>query len=126
MKTTAVGFLLILAGSTFAATPTTWQFENKTSMQITITCEGAAPGLGRKLTQVIKVKPTENATIQWTDHTNDGMGLNAAAWQCDAKTHNLSGSLTFSTDWGENIFLSVEKPNSLNLALTKFTKTTPQ
>lgn len=119
---TAICFLALISGSAFAANPTTWRIENKTNGHVSMTCEGVAPGLGQKLTNTIKISPNQAAAIHWSEYTNDGMGLNAAAWQCDAKADSLTGTLTFSTDWGENVLLSIEKPGGENLALTKTSK----
>ncbi len=119
-----VFFLASISFPALATNSTTWRVENKTNAQVELLCEGAAQGVGGKITHTIKMGPNQTGTITWTEYTNDGMGLNAAAWQCDAKAETLTGTMTFSTDWGENIILSIEKPTDGSLALTKATKVT--
>lgn len=123
MRNSLLVFLLAaISFPALAANMTSWLVENKTNTQVSVTCEGAAQGIGQKIVHTMVIAANQTGTISWTEYTNDGMGLNPAAWQCDAKVDSVTGTSTFSTDWGENIVLSIEKPNNENLALTKSTK----
>ena len=55
---------------------------------------------------------------------NDGMGLNPARWECEAKALDQSQSpakLAFETKWGESIELSISLETK-ELRLSKVTK----
>jgi hypothetical protein len=105
------------AGSALAGSfPTTWHIVNSTDQTIDIACSGKGLG-GSQAVELAKkvIKSGETIERVWSEEWyNDGLGLQAAIWEC--KTGFSGGALTksggFSTDWGQDMILSIAQSKS--------------
>jgi hypothetical protein len=118
---TIQGFLfsamLVFAGSALAGSfPTTWEIVNSSDQTIDLACHGKGLGGSRPVDFAKKViKSGETFQRAWGDEWyNDGLGLQAANWDC--KVGPSGGDLTsagsFSTDWGQNMILTIAQTKS--------------
>lgn len=101
--------LLIFSSNLYAQKyPTVWTFQNKSSDNQSISCIGDALGLDGKLSfNMDFIKKNGTVTHKWSQHHNDGLGLNAAKWECKSN----DSSVKFTTSWGEKLTFIFENRN---------------
>lgn len=97
--------------------PTKWTLINKTRQTLTFTCSCPKPrGLVNPINMATTTVPVGGTkVVNWGDWWyNDGLGLNACTWSCSAKSvAGVYASVTFNTDWGENITLRAKSTGGL-------------
>ena len=101
--------LLVISSNLYAQKyPTVWIFENKSNDNQSISCIGRAPGLDGKLSVNMDfIKKNGTVTHKWSQYHNDGLGLNAANWECRSK----NSSVKFISSWGEKLTFILENQN---------------
>jgi len=87
--------------------PTKWVLENQTDAPVFLSCDGDSGSARVALRELRSERiPARGRTLfTWPGYyANDGLGLNAARWQC---RDLASGTVleSFSTDWGEDVRL---------------------
>ena len=109
--------IIIACSSVFAFSSTfssKWTIKNNLNQSINLTCKNLKEN-GLNILFENKLIPHNNSVIyDWGDnYYNDGLGLNPGNWQCKAQTLEEKSSptdfMSFSTDWGENMILIIDK-----------------
>ncbi len=109
-----------------AASPTQWILKNQTSQIIEVKCSGKTgeAKINPKLLPLI-VPAHQNRTHIWgSNWHNDGMGLNPARWECEARALDNSqapAKISFESQWGETIELTLNQ-DTKELRLSKASK----
>ena len=112
-----ISLAAIFGGPALAGSfPTTWRILNSSDKPIDIACWGKTAGGSRPVELArMAIKSGETSEQIWGDEWyNDGLGLQAASWECKAglSGESLTSSGSFSTDWGQNMILSLVQTKS--------------
>lgn len=97
--------------------PTRWTLVNSSGQSLGFSCTCPKP---RGLKNPINMTPTTvsagaSTVFQWgAGWYNDGLGLNACTWTCSTRAGaRVTATVTFNTDWGENITLRARSGGTL-------------
>lgn len=97
--------------------PTKWTLANDTAGSLTFSCVCPKPaGLVNPINMATKtVAGKSTLVVDWgRGWYNDGLGLNFCNWNCTAKRGTtVAATLSFKTDWGENITLRAKSTGGL-------------
>lgn len=100
-------------GGTCCHTPTIWTFKNLDTVPVTLTCtlEKSAAWKAEPVTMTTgKIAPLHSFTHKWgSEWYADGMGMIPGTWSCKPEQLEKGETLTFATDWGENVTISWQK-----------------
>lgn len=112
LKTLFGALGILVTGSAFAGPsyPTSWQLENQSRQTVLLTCQGKAQGLVSPIIFPLReLGPATRDTYSWANWHNDGLGLNAAEWQCTLKNKNSEAETLsrFQTTIGQDSLLVI-------------------
>ena len=113
-----IGFLGVSSlayAATCCNTPTVWTFKNLDAVAVSLTCklEKSAAWKGDLISMTTgKMPPAHTHIHKWaSEWYADGMGMIPGTWSCrpSDKADDSADTLTFSTDWGENVTITWNK-----------------
>ena len=97
--------------------PTKWTVTNDSAGALTFSCVCPKPlGLINPINMATTtVASRSTQVVNWgRGWYNDGLGLNFCNWNCTAKRGtSVAATLSFKTDWGENITLRAKSTGGL-------------